>query len=351
MRTRFCPILLAIILFVSACGQHSGTAIHATLVVKPGWKKIPDSLITKILTLHYTVRDTGLISQLADIIKPDTALKRSESEESVFNIVSADLDGDGHNEIIGIIGYDAYSPLLCIFKHANGSWYLIYTEVIDTFYDAPTIHVAGNYSANKTFYLYRVYDHGSGVFIKGCSFYKLIDNKVYKCLDIMSDAHVDGWGLYINQSVKSSFDFTGNREDALGVNYIYEFYPGSIYPTDCPWCSHDDIPLIKGDEFVWYDYNPKAHIYKLNIPREPYAFNELNADKIACFGDFGDDSLFVKAYGKQLDTLLKTGNLKQKEIVRKYFSLVGKEKTVTTQKLEVKTKAGRTTFYGPQKNR
>ena len=75
----------------------------------------------------------------------------------------------------------------------------------------------------------------------------------------------------------------------------------------------------------------------------------MTVEKIACFADFGNDSLFVKAFKRHIDTILKTGTPLQRKILRKYLLLVGKGKTVTTHKVEVKSKAGGTIFYGLKK--
>jgi len=116
------------------------------------------------------------------------------------------------------------------------------------------------------------------------------------------------------------------------VDYIYNFFPGSIYPADCPWCAHDDISLIKGEDNVDYVYDDKEHKYKMDIPGYKNSADDLTAEKIACFSDFGNDSLFVKAFHRQIDTILKIGSPVQKKILRKYLLLASKNKTVTARR-------------------
>lgn len=344
-------IALIIVLFMVSCkGKNS----PQKETVNANWKRIPDSWIKKAMHFGYKKPDTTLISEFTKFIKPDTLFNPHtvhvhSDYGPVFNSIYADLDGDGSNEILCLQGWDVYSPYLCVFKERNNNWYLIYMEEVDTFYSSPTLYIANNYSRNKTFYLRRVYDHGSGVYIDGYSFYKLTDNHVYKCLDIVNDAHIYGWGLYMNQSVKSTFEFSGDSRDDISVNYSYNFFPGSIYQTDCSWCAHEDISLIAGENNVDYIYDNRVHKYKLDIPKYNNKADDLTAEKIACFADFGNDSLFIKAFRSHIDTVLKTGTLTQKKILRKYLSLVDKNKTAKTHRLEVKTRVGGTVFYGPAK--
>lgn len=257
---RFSPaIAIAFALFFVSCNHRNNTKID------PKWKKIPDNWIEKARSFSYKKTESPLVTGiyvrkedsilLADfdrIIKPDTIGKdTSESGlRTTFNIMAADLDGDQNNELICLMGWHQYSPSLCVFKQVDNSWYLVYKEEIDTFYGVPTVYVANNYSKNKAFYLRRVYDHGSGIYEDGYSFYKLEDNRVYKCLDIINDAHIDGWGLFMNQSVKSTFEFRADADDELFVTYSYNFFPGAIEKGDLSWEAHEDISLISGEDGV-----------------------------------------------------------------------------------------------------
>ncbi|MEO6149929.1 MAG: hypothetical protein ABIN95_07000 [Mucilaginibacter sp.] len=314
--------------------------------------KIPPSWVERVRRLDYHKADhqvdSILLKEFSAIIKPDSlSMEKDYANQKKFvNMIFADLDGEPGEELIVLLGYDYYSPFLCVIKQINGNWYLIYKEAINTFYAPPSLSVANNYSKNKVFYLRRVYNHGSGVYLDGYTFYKLIDGKVYSCLNIINRASIVGWGLYVNQEIKTSFEFDGTA-DELGVTYDYNFFPGSIYPTDCEWCGHTEISLIRGEDHVNYLWDEKNHSYKLDIPAYKNNSNDLTANKIACFGDFGNDSLFVSAFKKQIDTTLKNGTALQRKILGEYLRLMQAEQNKVNKPLEQKSTAGGTTFYGP----
>lgn len=349
---RLAYLIVLYLLFCTSCqNQRKQSAINQTIDKK--WKKIPDDWIERAQRYNYAEKsDTSLVSEFSRLISPDTLLKQNLGERNVpavFKLINTDLDGDGESEIICLQGWSAEEPCLCVFKHFENSWYLIYGEHINTFYEATTLYLANIYAKNKTFYLRRVNGHGSGIYLDGVTFYKLIDNRVYKCLEIVNNASIYGWGLFLNQVVKSKFEFDGDHEDNLSVEYTYNFFPGCIETGDCSWCVHEDLPLINGVDNVFYTFNAQKHQYILDSRYGRNNATELNEQKIRCFGDFGNDSLFVKAYKRHIDTVLKIGTPLQKKILRKYLALVKKNKTVTTEEVEPKAKTSTMTFYGPKK--
>jgi hypothetical protein len=318
--------------------------------------KIPDSWIEKLRHFDYTRNDTVQLTEFESFIKPDTLANPhwqhvDEGYGRVFCSMSINLDGDTTNELLCLMGWDITSPYLTLFKYEHGNWYLIYLEEIDTFYSSPTLYVANCFSRNKTFYLKRVYDHGSGIYIDGYSFYKLVDNKVYKCLDLVNDAHIYGWGLYMNQAIRLNVEFSGDESDILYADYEYDFFPGAINTKDCSWCANEDIHLIKGEDNVSYNWNANHHSYELDIPKYKNNADDLTASKIACFGGFGNDTLFVRAFKGQIDEVLKEGMPQQKIILKRYLALVKKDKAARTEELEVTTQTGGTTFYGIKKKK
>jgi hypothetical protein len=354
--SRLLAILLLPVLLLS-CGHHQNDKpVKAFRDGNNYWLKIPAEWIEKLRHFNYTRNDSTLLSQFQSFIAPDS-LSNPHAEHidsgygRVFNALSVDLDSDGNNEIVAFLGWDVDSPSLCVFKQENGDWYLIYMEEIDTFYSSPTLYVANNFSRNKTFYFRHVYQHGSGIYSDGYSFYKLIGNRVYKCLELLNEAHIYGWGLYMNQGVNTGFELSGDDNDGILVDYKYNFFPGAVKSGDCSWCANADIPLIKGDNSVNYKWDDKKRAYVMDILPYQNTPDDLTPAQIACFGDFGNDTLFVKAFKGPIAEVLKSGTPQQKSLLKKYLAMVKQDGKAVTEELEETTEAGGTKFYGVRKKK
>jgi len=315
--------------------------------------KIPAEWIEKVRHYKYNRQDTSLLVEFERLIAPKTLDgdgpdHNSAEEGCVFDPMFANLDGAAVDELICFLGWDDTAPYFTVFKKISGAWYLVYLEEIHTFYDKPFISVAGNFSTNKIFYFRHVDDHGSGVYTDSYSFYRLINNRVYNCLNIVNEAHIYGWGLFINQEIKARLDFSGGDDDYIAVDYDYNFFAGAIDKEDSSWCAHTDIPLIKGDDRVYFEWDKGTKTYRFQKPVDNN-MSDLTARKIACFGDFGNDTLFVRAFRSDINETLKSGTLQQKKILRRYLTMVKQDKKARTEELEEKSNAGGTKFYGPKK--
>jgi hypothetical protein len=315
--------------------------------------KIPAEWIEKVRHYKYNLRDTSLLTEFDRLIAPKTlegdSLGHPSSEgRCMFAPMFVNLDGAAVDELTCFLGWDETAPYFTVFKKISGAWYLIYLEEIPTFYELPVVAVAGNFSPNKIFYFRHVDEHGSGIYADSYNFYRLINNRVYKCLNIVNEAHIYGWGLFMNQEIKAKFDFSGGNDDYIAVDYDYNFFAGAIDSNDCSWCSHADMPLIKGDDRAFYEWDQQTKTYKLDKPVDDN-MSHLTARKIACFGDFGNDTLFVRAFRNEINETLKSGTLQQKKIMGRYLAMVKQDKKARTEELEEKGSTGSTKFYGPKK--
>ncbi len=322
---------------------------------------IPSAWIEQVRHFGYKHSQANLLlHEFEKFTKPDSLFKPhfdgdvppERKNTGLLNPMFINLDQEPGEEMVCLMGWDANYPSMGVFKKIAGNWYLLYLESFYMFYSGPELYVANSFSANKAFYFRRVNERGSGVYSDSYSFYKLINNRVYHCLELVNEARIYGWGLYINQEVTSSFKFNSsdlNTEDAdeIWVNYKYRFFPGAVNEGDCSWCANPNISLIEGNGGVNYVWDKKQKVYKPDISPQGSDPENLTAKKIACFGNFEDDTLFADAFHDQLTRVTKEGTRQQKAILKKYLAMVKKDKAAITEKLKITTQTGRTTFYGP----
>jgi hypothetical protein len=311
--------------------------------------KIPNEWIKKLTTYDYKSNNSQLIKDFEIFIKPDTLVlphyKNQKEDNGILNPITVNLDNDEQDEIIALIGWTEYDPMLTVFKKIDENWYLIFTQTFHVYYSSPELIVANVPSKNKTFYIKWLYERGSGIYRDSYHFYKLINGKVYHCLEIVNKAHIFGWGLYLNQQIQSNFKFNSATADELWVTYEYNFFPGAVYSSDAPWDSHTDIPFVKDEKGIKYKWDSSTNSYR---PEYYKRSGELDDSKIECFGAFGNDSLFVSAFSYEILQTLEKGTKKQKELLTKYLELSKTNKTVPspTGEIEQKGQTGGLKLYG-----
>lgn len=285
--------------------------------------KVSKEWINSLRNYDYNKDNTLILEQFESFIFPDTLAGSNEYSHEGGGLLTpmfVNLDNDANDELIGLFGWNEVEPTLAVFKLIGEDWFLLYLEPFYMFYDSPEIKVVNNISTNKTFYIRWLYERGSGIYCDAYHFYKLIDNKVYSCLTLINSAYIFGWGIYLNQIVEMSFNFKSKNDDILYVTYKYNFFPGAVYKNDMPWEGHEDIPFVKGEKKLKYYWDSLSLSYKP-------VFNTRNKDdlteqKILCFGSFGNDTLFVKAYDFEIKQTLKKGTSEQKKLLQDYLDIV-----------------------------
>ncbi len=313
---------------------------------------IPSDWINRLTSYDFKSNNSQIIKDFENFIKPDTLILpyygNPRQDGGFLNSITVNLDNDEQNEIIALIGWSENDPMLTVFKKMGENWYLIFTQTFHDFYSSPELMVANVPSKNKTFYIKWLYERGSGIFRDSYHFYKLIDGKVHHCLEIVNKAHIYGWGLFLNQQIQSRFQFNSYTADELWVVYEYNFFPGAVYNSDAPWDSHIDIPFVKDEKGISYRWDSSTKSYRPNY----YKGNgELNDTKIACFGAFGNDSLFVSAFDYEIRQTLEKGTKNQKELLKQYLESSKINKTVPspTGEIEQRGQTGGLKFYGTKK--
>ncbi|HVW16287.1 MAG TPA: hypothetical protein VHB54_20815 [Mucilaginibacter sp.] len=346
---------LSLVLFTGFSQHKTGSPVQTVHKSYNYRLKIPSEWIGKLRHLDYKQDNTALLRQFDTFLKPGSIFKPGDDQadralRGILNPVFADLDGESANELVCLLGPDETEPSIAVFKEIRGDWYLLYLEPFYMFYTMPELSVANNFSKNKTFYIRRLYERGSDVYSDGYSFYKLINNRVYKCLEMPHEARIYGWGLYMNQEVKMNFNINGGDADEIWFTYDYNFFPGAIKKGQAPWDGNADIPLVKDNKGINYQWDSLNHAYKPEVYAHPDTA-ELTAQKIACFGAFGNDKLFVHAFHAEINKTLQEGTAQQKRILKAYLSQVKQKGKATTAELEETMETGDTKFYGPKKKK
>jgi hypothetical protein len=277
----------------------------------------------------------NLANEFVDIIIPYNLMDEEytkqleifQNEEKMpwyINCMIANIDEEHEPEIIALFGLpmEIYQVLL-VFKKLDEDWYLLYYEPFYMHYSPPELYIANNYSKNKTFFVRQLHGRGSGIFRDAYHFYKLIDGVVYPCLILLNESRLYGWGLALNQEINSKFKFYGSDLDELWVTYNYHFFSGPVFEEDVSWDSHLEISFVKGEKSTKYTWNDENKKYM------PYFYNhhpsDLTDEKISCLWDFGNDELFIKSFGYEINKTLEEGTEEEKKVLRWYIERMKKD--------------------------
>lgn len=308
--------------------------------------KIPTAWIEKAREVDIDSTDQ-LVEELESYIRPDSIYLPSYLEHdhkgSYFKCKFVNLDDDPEPELVANIGWSISDPSFTVFKKIDNSWYLLYLEPYYIFYTDPELNIPANVSKNKVVYIRRMYERGTGIHSVAFNFFRLVNNKVYPCLEIADKTWIYGWSLFMNQKVKTNFYFSDKGN--IHVHYRYSFFPGTI-SYEHPLCiGYEMLPLVSGDENVLYYWDKKCFIYRQKLhPENPLS---LTPQKVACFGAFGNDSLFTKAYRYNIKHTLRNGTAKQKRILKDYLTAVREHRKPPSEE-EEKAQIGDLNFYGPK---
>ncbi|GAB3578028.1 hypothetical protein GCM10027345_16480 [Hymenobacter daeguensis] len=318
---------------------------------------MPTEWIEKAQRYQYQQNNLALLKQLEGFVKPDSLAGERDSihlDHSIeskpngyFTPMFVNLDQDAALEMLGIFGYYGHDPMLAVFKKREDAWHLIYHESFFLHSEDPGLQIINSPSASKTFCLRSIQETGSGIRRDSYRFYKLINNRVRCCLELPNHTFIYGWGRYLNQEVGLTLRFTSTDEDAIVADYAYSFFPGAVYDKDVSWAAHPEIPFVKGENTAYYKWDAATSTYRLETfdSEGPAA---LTPAKIATFGSFENDSLFVRAFAYELGETLREGTPTAKRLLKTYLASVQhhQKPAVPSGELEEKHREGGTNFYG-----
>lgn len=309
-------------------------------------QSVPSALIKRIIHFSFSDNRDSLVLDVLHFLNSPAQL--DESSDPVFTPIIANLDEDTNPEILFLVGLQEYNTRLVLLKELGGQWYLLFHTDVNVWYSPPELLVANNASVNKLFYTRQLYERGSGVFREGYEFYKLINGKVYKCLELLNETRVNGWALLLNQDVRSKFTIPSSNSDVVLVKFYYTFFPGPIYDSDPDFIGHADTPILRDDDSMEFMWDSLSSSYKPHFYASP---GSLTKEKLQCFAEFGNDSLFLNAFKSDIEVALKEGTAEQKNTIRDYLKAVearGYHSHISTD-LEEKATQGGIKLYGPKK--
>jgi len=319
------------------------SCLHCASPTKPKPKiagvPVSAAWVEKVRRYDYKQDNLALLKEFEQFIRPDTVHCANEfphlgkgiaepGPAAELNPLFANIDEELGEELIGILRYARCTPVFFVFKQVAGSWYLLHHESIFVHNEQPELIVANSPSPNKTFYIRLLQDTGSGIHRSSYRFYKLINNKVRTCLELTNDASIYGWALYLNQEVDLRLEFNSTQKDAVFATYNYSFFPGPVFGKDSNWQFHSEISLVKGEGYAYYQWDASTLTYQL----ETHSYDEpdaLNKAKISTFGDFGNDTLFVRAFAYEIGQTLKEGTPEAKKLMKAYLTSVKREQKPT----------------------
>jgi hypothetical protein len=315
------------------------------------YRKIPSEIVNEIASYDYAHNSEDLVSACLSICYPDSQMEKSD--QAVLTPLVANIDGGAYPEVLALVGWEEEHTTLVVFKRIGDDWYLIFSHPVNVFYNPPELKLADNASPNKIFYVRQLYDRGTGVYKDTYEYFKLVNGKVRKCLEMVNDAHIYGWGQYLNQDVQTSVSFASSGEDMLWARFRYNFFPGAVLDSDVVWIGHPELPFVQGDQTVYYRWDSTNYYYVQKYPPVGDTRIGLTDAQVACFGNFGNDSLFVSAFNFDIHRRLENGTHEEKILLSKYLKLVRLNGRAydSNGPFEQKTKLNGTGFYGPKKKK
>lgn len=322
------------------CQSLSQRDEDEAVIFSTPYTPIPDEWIAKVRDYDGIDSPTSLVEEFSRIMHRKA--ENSSSTEGYFNPLFVNLDPDRQIELVAFIGWSYDTTQFCVFKQIENVWRLLYIEDVAVHYEEPSLVIANTRSPWKVFYIRQLYDRGTGIYKDKYHVFRLINQTVYPCLQIVKEAHLAGWPpVLIGEHLYASLTVTG--EDTLKVQYTYHFFPDmgllsrmadaiQRHAESTAWLGKNPeaqdviadrlfeqhFTLIDDDDIVYYTWNPQTHQYTFDRSR----YGHLDACKVARFGDFENHALFLDAFAQELRELHDHGTPDEQLLLKTYFEAV-----------------------------
>jgi hypothetical protein len=246
----------------------------------------------------------------------------------ILNPMFIDLDSDGNSELVSLFGEFQQGCHLGIFTKQEDGWKCIFFEEFHHHYEGVNFSIVNSGAKEKLIVIKDLELRGSGVYKEVAHFFKLIDGEIIHCLRLLTDSRIHGWGLYLNQELKTRYDFsTYYGRDELEVVFAFSYFPGAIFEGDAPWDSHQEIVLIEKNEQVSFTWDNESKKYEPEYKKE-HEYYGLSEKQYLALDEFGNDTLIIEAFRGELEKILGEKD-ERKAIVKRYFEMVEKDKKAT----------------------
>ncbi len=227
----------------------------------------------------------------------------NNNDNSYLNLTKINLDNDIDDEYLIFIGSDYANTMFYV---VDNDYRIIYEEYLWLHNDYPQLKIFNSTDQHKLFSFKVLYGRGSGYWLFTNKIYRIESGKVYLVLEFVDDSNDTFNDKGINGRVESEniHEYGGQ----IFVDYSFELYPHEAV-LEKLGIPDEPFPLIKKEkEVVIYSYdNTKKRL----VQNE----NCITSEMERYFFEPGNDSIFLKAFSKDLDMILETGTLNEKKVV------------------------------------
>ena len=231
-------------------------------------------------------------------------LKSSDNSNSYLNLTKINLDNDLDDEYLIFIGSDYANTMFYV---VDNDFKIIYEEYLWLHNDYPQLKIYSSNDQYKFFSFKFLYGRGSGHWLFTNKIFRIDSGKVHLVAEFVDDSNDTFNDIGINGRIK-----TDNIEEYGGqifLDYSFDLYPHEAILQKLGITEESLLLIKKEKQVVIYTYdNTKKKLvqneHSVTSAMEKYSFAP------------GNDSLFLKAFTKDLDLIIEKGTENQKKVVK-----------------------------------
>ncbi len=238
---------------------------------------------------------------------PSKAISTDISEykkgNSYLNLTKINLDDDIDSEYLLFIGTNYANTM---FYTIDDNLKILFEEFLWLHNDYPQLRIFNTEDQHKMFSYTYLYGRGSGRWLFTYKVYKIIEGKVVLVLEFVKDSNDTFNHKGINGRIYTNYiSFYGNK---LFVNYNYDLYPNQNILSKLE---------IENEKYSLISNRKESVIYSFDKIKKRLIHNDMTiSPKMEkYFFEPSNDSLFLKAFSKELDKIMIEGNENDKKVI------------------------------------